>query len=56
MAYEHARIASGVGVDAHDGLAGQVLGGVGDESVLSDYDHHVLGREQETVEIGALHP
>lgn len=56
VTYEHARIASGLGVDAHDRLAGEVLGGVGDQPVLPDDDHHVLRPEQESVEVRALHP
>ncbi len=53
---EDPRVAPRVGVDAHHRLSAQVLGGVGDQAVLADHDHHVLRGEQEAVQVGPLHP
>ena len=44
---EHARVAFRLGVDADDGLAVEVLGGVGDEAVLAEHDDDVGGLEDE---------
>ena len=55
VGHEHAGVAGGVGVDPDDGLAVQVFGEVGDQPVLADGDHHVLGGEEEAVELGAFH-
>jgi hypothetical protein len=52
---KYTRVAVGLGIDADNGLAGEVLGDVGHQPVLTDDDHDVLGVEEEPVEIRALH-
>ena len=51
---EDARIAAGLGVDADDDLAVEVLGDVGDEAVLADGHDDVARREQEPGQVVAL--
>ena len=46
---EDAGVAVRLGVYADDGLAVEVLGHIGDQSVLSDDDDDVVGSEQEPV-------
>ena len=55
MPHEHAGVAAGLGVDADDRLLVQVLRHVRHQPVLPDRDHDVLRREEEPVEVRALH-
>jgi hypothetical protein len=51
---QHAGIAARLGVETDDGLAVEVLGHVGDQPVLADDHHDVLGAEDEAGQVGAL--
>jgi hypothetical protein len=52
--HEHPGIDAGQRVDADDGLDAEVLRGVGDEPVLSDDEHDVVGFEDEAGEVAAF--
>ncbi len=54
MGDQHPRVAARFGVDADDGLAVQILGNVGHESVLADNHDDVFGGETKVVEIAPL--
>ncbi len=47
-------VLAGIRIDPDNQLPIQVLGTVGDEPVLADRGHHVLGLEHETVEISPI--
>ena len=53
MTNQDARVPSRVGVDADHALAVQILGHVGDETVLTDGDHDVFRAEDEAVQVGS---
>jgi len=48
-------VALGIGVDPDHRLPVEVLGDVGDQAVLAHHHDHVVRREEEAREVGALH-
>jgi hypothetical protein len=56
QAHQHALVEARLRVDAQHRLALEVLGDIGHQAVLADDEHHVLGAEQEPVQLVAPHP